>query len=187
MANKRKYGKIHKNDQTGEILMWDRIKHKFEKYPARMAVARKIVELGLRVSENGKIYCGNVEISDVALARSSGVDRRTIKATVDVILHDEQLSDIFQNIYPAGALLKNIAKNLGFGVVEIEARAANPGILAKSTELIAQENISIRQAHAGDPELEEHPRLTIITEKQMKGKLINEFLKIPGVKRVSIY
>ena len=95
-----------------------------------MAVARKIVELGLRVGENGKIYCGDVEINDVALARSVGVDRRTIKSTVDVIIGDSQLSGIFQNISPAGTLLKNVAKNLGFGVVEIEAHAGNPGILA---------------------------------------------------------
>lgn len=167
--------------------MWDRIKHKFEKFPARMAVARKIVELGLRVGENGKIYCDDVEINDVALARSVSVDRRTIKSTVDVILADPQLSEIFQNIHPAGTLLKNIAKNLGFGVVEIEADAGNAGIIAKSTELISIEGLSIRQAHAGDPELEEHPKLTIITEKPVKGNLINEFLKIPGVKRVSIY
>jgi len=52
--------------------MWDRIKHKFEKFPARMSVARKIVELGLCVGENNKIYCGDVEISDVALARAAG-------------------------------------------------------------------------------------------------------------------
>jgi uncharacterized protein len=167
--------------------MWDRIKHNFEKFPARMSVARKIVELGLRVGKNGKIYCADVEISDLALARSVGVDRRSIKATVNVILEDEQLSDIFQNIFPAGALLKNVADNLGFGVVEVEAQAGNPGILAKATELISKEKISIRQAHAGDPEFEENPRLTIITEKPMKGELINEFLKIPGVKRVSIY
>ncbi|MCE5214808.1 MAG: amino acid-binding protein [Methanobacterium sp.] len=167
--------------------MWDRIKHKFEKFPARMSVARKIVELGLRVGESNKIYCGNVEISDVSLARAVGVDRRTIKATIEVILSDKYLKDIFTNIYPAGALLKNIALSLGFGVVEIEAQAGNPGILARATELIAQENISIRQAHAGDPELEEKPRLTIITEKPVKGELINEFLKIQGVKKVSIY
>lgn len=167
--------------------MWDKIKHKFEKYPARMRLARKIVELGLRIEENGKIYCGDVEISDVAIARSVGVDRRTIKATADVILKDEQLKDIFKNIYPAGALLKNIASNLGFGVVEIEATAENPGILAHATKLISRENISIRQAHADDPELEEHPRLTIITEKPVEGNLINEFLMIEGVKRVSIY
>lgn len=167
--------------------MWERIKHKFDKYPARMAVARKIVELGLRVGENGKIYCGNVEITDVALARSVGVDRRTIKSTVDVIIEDHTLSEVFQNIVPAGTLLKNIANNLGFGVVEIEADAGNPGILAKSTELISKEGISIRQAHASDPELEEKPKLTLITEKPIKGELINEFLNINGVKRVSIY
>jgi predicted regulator of amino acid metabolism with ACT domain len=167
--------------------MWDRIKHKFERFPARMSVARKIVELGLRVGENDKIFCGNVEISDVSLARATGVDRRTIKATVEVILADSQLSAIFTNIYPAGALLKNVAGNLGLGVVEIEAHAGNPGILARATELISRENISIRQAHAGDPELEENPRLTIITEKPVKGELFNEFLKIKGVKKVSIY
>ncbi len=167
--------------------MWDRIKHKFEKFPARMSVARKIVELGLCVGENNKIYCGDVEVSDVALARAAGVDRRTIKATIDVILADEQLEAIFTNIYPAGAFLKNVASNLGFGVVEIEAKAGNPGILAQATDLISRENVSIRQAHAGDPELEENPRLTIITEKPVKGELYNEFLKIDGVTKVSIY
>ena len=43
------------------------------------------------------------------------------------------------------------------------------------------------QAHAGDPELEENPRLTIITERPVKGELFNEFLKIQGVKKVSIF
>jgi len=167
--------------------MWERIKHKFEKFPARMNVARKIVELGLRVGENGKIYCGNVEISDVALARAAGVDRRTIKATVDVILSDEQLAFIFENILPAGSLVKNVAKNLGFGILEIEADAENSGIIAGATKLISRQNISIRQVHADDPELEENPRLTIITEKPIPGDLLNEFLKIPGIKRVSIY
>lgn len=167
--------------------MWDKIKYKFEKYPARMRLARKIIELGLRVTENGKIYCADVEISDVAIARSVNVDRRTIKATVYAILKDPQLKDIFKNIYPAGPFLKNIASNLGFGVVEIEAQAENPGIIAIATELISRENITIRQVHAGDPELEENPRLTIITEKPVKGELISELLKIQGVKRVSIY
>ncbi|MGZ4857526.1 MAG: amino acid-binding protein [Methanobacteriaceae archaeon] len=167
--------------------MWDRIKHNFEKFPARMGVARKIVELGLRVGENGKIYCGNVEISDVALARGAGVDRRSIKATVEVIMADQELATIFSKIFPAGALLKNVASDLGFGVVEIEAHAGTPGILAKATTLISNNNISIRQAHAGDPELEENPLLTIITETPMKGELIPEFLSIQGVKRVSIY
>jgi len=167
--------------------MWDKIKYKFEKFPARMSVATKIVEYGLSVGETGKIFCGDIEISDVAIARAVNVDRRSIKATVDVILQDEQLAKIFGNITPAGPLVKNVAKDLGFGIVEIEAEAENPGIIAKATYLISNQGISIRQVHAGDPELEENPRLTIITEKPMEGNLINEFLKIEGVKRVSIY
>lgn len=167
--------------------MWEKIKYKFEKYPARMSVARKIVEHGLCVGENGKIYCGDIEISDVAVARAVNVDRRSIKTTVDVILSDEQLSKIFRNITPAGPLVKNVAKDLGFGIVEIEAEAQNPGIIARATDLISNNKISIRQVHAGDPEFEENPRLTIITEKPVEGNLINEFLKIEGVKRVSIY
>ncbi len=167
--------------------MWKKISHKFEKYPARMNVARKIVELGLRVDRKGKIYCKDVEITDVALSRAVGVDRRTIKSTIDVILKDEQLAEIFENILPAGTLLKNVASSLDFGIVEIEAEALNPGILAQATALIAKENISIRQAHAGDPELEEKPLLTIITEKPIPGKLLKKFLEIENVKKVSIY
>ncbi len=167
--------------------MWEKIMHKFEKFPARMNVARKIIEYGLRVGENSKIYCGDIEISDLAIARAVNVDRRSIKTTVDVIISDEQLVKIFSNITPAGPLVKNVAKDLGFGVVEIEAEAENPGIIAKATELISKENISIRQVHAGDPEFEENPRLTIITQKPIEGNLINKFLKIEGVKRVSIY
>lgn len=167
--------------------MWEKIKHKFEKYPARMEVARKIVEHGLRVGEKGNIYCGDIEISDVAIARATNVDRRSIKATVDTILEDPQLSKIFSNISPAGPLVKNIARDLGFGIVEIEADAGNPGIIARATDLIAGNTINIRQVHAGDPEFEENPRLTIITEKPVGSNLLNELLKIEGVKRVSIY
>lgn len=167
--------------------MWEKIKHKFEKYPARMDVARKIVEYGLRVGDGSKIYCGDIEISDVAIARAANVDRRSIKATVDIILEDEQLAKIFTNMVPAGPLIKNIANDLGFGVVEIEAEAGNPGIIASATNLVSDNGISIRQVHAGDPEFEENPRLTIITEKPIEGNLISDFLKIHGVNRVSIY
>ena len=167
--------------------MWEKIKHKFQKYPARINVAKKIVELGFRVNPDGKIYCGDVEISDMALARAANVDRRTIRATAQVILQDNNLKEIFENIIPAGALLKETAKNLEFGVVEIEANANSPGILAKAATLIASKGISIRQAHASDPELEENPKLTIITEKPIPGDLLKKFLEIEGVKRVSIY
>ena len=112
---------------------------------------------------------------------------RVIKSTIEIIKTDEDLYNLFSNIIPAGTLLKNIAKNLELGVVEIEVGSENEGILAATTNLITKKGIGIRQAYAEDTELQEAPSLTIITEKPVNGDLINEFLKIKGVTRVSIY
>ncbi len=156
--------------------MWESLKYKFEKYPARMNVASKMIELGLRVGKDHKIYCGDLKISDVALAKVANVDRKAIKLTVDFILNDEKLSNIFENILPAGTLLKNIAKNLGLGgVIEIEVGEENIGILANASKIISEEGISIRQAYASDTQLEEIPRLTIITEENVSGEIIKNF------------
>ena len=167
--------------------MWEKINEKFQKYPARLRVAEKMIELGLSLSKDGKIYCGNLKISDKALATAAQVDRRAIKSTIEVIQEDEELYNLFSNIIPAGTLLKNIAKNLELGVIEIEVGSESEGILASTTNLISKKGISIRQAYAEDTELQENPLLTIITEKPVSGDLINEFLKIKGVTRVSIY
>ena len=78
--------------------MWERLNYKFQKYPARKNVAWKMVELGLRVDQDNKIYCGDLKISDVALANAANVDRRAVKSTVQTILKDEQLSSIFKNL-----------------------------------------------------------------------------------------
>lgn len=167
--------------------MWEKINEKFKKYPARLRVAEKMIELGLSVSDDCKIYCGNLKISDKALATAADVDRRAIKSTIKLIREDEELYNLFSSIVPAGTLLKNIAKNLKLGVIEIEVGSESEGILANTTSLITKKGISIRQAYAEDTELQENPLLTIITEEAISGDLINEFLKIKGVKRVSIY
>ena len=167
--------------------MWERINEKFKKYPARIRVAEKMIELGLSLSEDGKIYCGNLKISDKALATAADVDRRAIKSTIDVIIEDPELNNLFTNIIPAGTLLKNIAKILDLGVIEIEVGSQSEGILASTTSLISKKGIGIRQAYAEDTELQQSPLLTIITEEPVQGDLINEFLKIKGVTRVSIY
>ena len=167
--------------------MWARINEKFKKYPARIRVAEKMIELGLSISDDGRIYCGNLKISDKALATAADVDRRAIKSTIEIIQEDEELNNLFSNIIPAGTLLKNIAKNLELGVIEIEVGPESEGILAATTRLITEKGIGIRQAYAEDTELQESPILTIITVEPVKGDLINEFLKIEGVTRVSIY
>ncbi len=169
------------------INMWEKINEKFKKYPARIRVAEKMIELGLSLNEDGKIYCGNLKISDKALATAANVDRRVIKSTIDVIKDDKELYNLFRNIIPAGTLLKNIAKNLELGVIEIEVGSESEGILGTTANLISKKGISIRQAYAEDTELQENPSLIIITEKPVSGDLINEFLKIKGITRVSIY
>ena len=76
--------------------MWESLNSKFSKYPARMAVAKKMIELGLRVSPDKKIYCGDLKISDSALAIAADVDRRVIKSTVNVIVNDDELLEFIK-------------------------------------------------------------------------------------------
>ena len=123
--------------------MWEKINTKFKKYPARIRVAEKMIELGLSISEDGRIYCGNLKISDKALAESADVDRRAIKSTIEVIQEDEDLNNLFSNIIPAGTLLKNIAKNLKLGVIEIECGSEGDGVLAETTKLIVSPAVPV--------------------------------------------
>ncbi|MDR3063701.1 MAG: amino acid-binding protein, partial [Methanobrevibacter sp.] len=135
--------------------MWEKLNEKFKKYPAKMNVAKKMIELGLRLGEDHKIYCADLKINDSSLAKAANVDRRAIKSTIEIILEDDELSNIFKNIMPAGTLLKNLAKNLGLGIIEIEPNQDSKGILAATANLILSKGISIRQTYATDTEIEE--------------------------------
>ncbi len=156
-------------------------------YTERLAVARIFIENGLSV-RNGKIYCNEIEIPPIRVSRVAKVDRRTVKETIKMIEENPELRVIFRAIRSAGLSLKEVARHLDLGVVEIEvADARIPGILAKSASLIAKRNISIRQAIVDDPELSPEPKLTLIAETKIPGQLVSEFLKINGVTRVSVY
>ncbi len=166
--------------------MWKRICEKFAELPAQTQVARKMIELGLRIGLDGRVRCGEVEVKEVSLAAAAKVDRRVVKATVKSILGDRKLAALFSGIQPAGSFLKDVAHELGFGVVELEANAKKAGIIAASTTLLARRGISVRQVYAKDPDLFENPTLVIITEKPVPGALLNKFSKIPGVRKVSV-
>jgi predicted regulator of amino acid metabolism with ACT domain len=166
--------------------MWTRIEELFEGLPAQKQVARKMIELGLRIGADGRIYCGEVEVKEVSLAHAAGVDRRVVVSTVSSIVSDKKLASLFSKIKPAGALLADVAHDLGFGVVEIAADASNSGIIAAATAPIAKKKISIRQIYSKDPELFENPTLVIITAKPIPGNMFSEFSKIKGVTKVSI-
>lgn len=167
--------------------MWNKVSECVKGYPERLAVAKILIKNGLSVRD-AKIYCDEIMIPAVRISRAAGVDRRTVTQTVRMIQGDPELSVIFRGIRPAGTSLREIARHLDLGVVEITpVDAKMPGILAGSASLLAEEEISIRQAIVDDPELTPEPRLTLIAEKKIPGELIPQLLKIKGVSKVSVY
>lgn len=167
--------------------MWKRISEFLKDYPERLSVARILVKNGLSIRD-GKVYCNEIPVPIAGISRAAGVDRRTVMKTIEMIESNEELRRIFKGIRSAGTSLKEIARHLDLGVVEITPEDARlPGILARSASLLADRNISIRQAIVDDPELSPEPKLTLIAERKIPGDLIPEFLKIRGVSKVSIY
>jgi len=167
--------------------MWENIRKYLEPYPERLKVARVLVENGLSV-RSGKIYINEVEVPPVRVARVAGVDRRTVVETLAAIKANHELRGIFEGLRSAGHSLKEVARHLGLGVVEITpVDARMPGILANSAMLLSRRGLSIRQAIVDDPELSPEPKLSLIVERKIPGELIPEFLKIKGVAKVSVY
>jgi len=167
--------------------MWSNIKGYFEAYPERLKVARVLVENGLSV-RNGEIYLNEIEVPPVRIARVAGVDRRTVNETLIAIKANRELRLIFENMRSAGHSLKEIAKQLNLGVVEITPfDARTPGILSNSATILARNGLSIRQAIVDDPELSPEPKLTLIADQKIPGEVIPELLKVKGIAKVSVY
>jgi len=166
--------------------LWSLVKERLRDYPAQLTVARTILELGLRIGVDRRIYCGAIEMTPSKIAKALAVDRRVVGRTVESILADPELKEIYTKLSTAGPSFKNVADRFGFGFIEIEADPGMVGIVAAAASLIAKEGISIRQVIADDPELYPRPKLTLIIGKEVPGRLIPEILKIEGVEKVSI-
>lgn len=127
-----------------ETAVWNTIKKHFETHLERLKVARVLVENGLS-AQDGKICLNQIEIPPVRVARVAGVDRRTVIETLRDINATEELRLIFEEIRPAGHSLKEIAKHLNLGVVEITpVDARMPGILANSAMVLTKGGLGIR-------------------------------------------
>jgi predicted regulator of amino acid metabolism with ACT domain len=138
--------------------MWNKIKSQLEDYPERLKVARVLIENGL-CAKADKIYLNEIEIPPVRIARVAGVDRRTVNETLCTIRENPELRLIFEQIRPAGHSLKEIAKPLNLGVVEISVvNARSQGILSQAATLLNAAGLSIRQAIVDDPELSPEPK-----------------------------
>lgn len=166
--------------------MWAALMDHFQRYPAQEKIVRLLISNGFRI-EKGKLYSGGVELSDSSVGRAAGVDRRIVSAAAHTIEGTPELARIFGHFQPT-LHLKDVAPNLGWGVIEIiPDNASRPGILAGVSTLIAQEAISIRQAIVDDPYFSEEPKLFIVTEKAVPSTLIPAMQRVPGVKSVTIY
>jgi len=166
--------------------MWRKLAKYFNKYPKRKRVAQKLLEYGLQIRDN-KIYCGEMELSNSKIARALNTDRRSIDSTIEVITKQPELNKVFSKLRPT-CHLKDVAREMNWGVIEIiPADPSQPGILAEVATIIADNNISVRQAIVDDFELSEEPRLFIVAEKQLPGSLIPKIRKAKGVKAVLIY
>ncbi len=167
--------------------MWSTVLDKFQKHPAQQKVVKILFERGFQVNDEGKVTSGSIEIAHTQLAREAGVDRRVVDATTNAILADSLLKSIFQKVRSI-PFLCDVAPSLGLGVIIITPEdAANVGILSEVSRVIAEHDISIRQAVSDDPYFTDSPKLTIITDTSIPGDIVGDVLKLPGVKGVSIY
>jgi predicted regulator of amino acid metabolism with ACT domain len=166
--------------------MWNHIEQHFKEYPSQAKIAQKMLEYGLKI-KNNTIYCGEIALSASKIAQAFTVDRRVIISTIKTITKVPDLNKIFSNLLPT-CHLKEVAPHMHWGVIEIiPDDPSTPGILAEVATIIAQHNISIRQAIVDDFEFSEEPRLFIVTEKQIPGTIIPKIRQGKGVKGVLIY
>lgn len=165
--------------------MWNILSERFQNDPAKMRVARLVIELGLRVY-GGEVYIGPLKVTLTSIAKALNVDRKTVREAVKILSTDEKLGPILSKIRSAGAFLNEASKILGYTLVIVEADSHMPGIVAGITKIIADAGRSIRQIMAEDPDLFPEPKLYIVIDGKIQEGLISEMLKVRGVKKVSI-
>lgn len=167
-------------------MLWSAVSEAFQNRKAGLAIARLMIENGIRIDSSGRFYVGDVHISDVAIARAASVDRRAVRETARFILNNRQLNSILTKLKPSGSSLVNVAKELGFSVLKIESDPHASGVIAEVSEILAKHKVVIRQALADDPDLVPEPRLTLVVEGQLPSSALDEIRNLSCVKSLMI-
>jgi len=151
----------------------------FLNFPAQERVARMMLRLGVSVKD-GKAYCGDVELSDAAIGRAAGADRRVSRSAIDKICKDPALSKFFGGLRPI-ALLSDVAAQIGCSVLEILPTDAKiPGILADVSAVALAAGVSIRQAVIDDPD-GQSAHLMIVLDGSLPAEFIPSMRQCRGV------
>lgn len=137
----------------------------FKGYPSQEKVVSEILRSGLKVID-GVAYCNSIQISDSALGRATGVDRRVVRVTLEKIDSNPRLKSIFAKMMSM-ALMSDVASEFGCTTIEIlPTDATEPGILAEISSIVFRSGVAIRQAVVIDDIKGESPRLVLVLNGQ---------------------
>jgi uncharacterized protein len=149
-------------------------------------VVRKMLEYGIRVSKEGRLFIGGLEVDYSALARDAGTDRRVVRQTAEKITADPFLFSIFSGLAPAGASLLHVVSSIGCSAIIIEADPRAAGIISRVTGVLAKHGVVVRQALADDPDMVKEANLTLIVEGAVEGSLIGELERLEMVRGITV-
>src|SRR5208283_4729707 len=121
--------------------MWSRVRTQFSNQKVRLEVARKMLEYGVRVSDDCRLFVGGMEVDYSALARDAGADRRVVKQTAEQIRGDAFLYSIFSKITPFGASLLPVVSLVGYSAIVIDADPRAVGVISATTGVLARHGI----------------------------------------------
>ncbi len=166
--------------------MWPTIRKQFERQVVRPDIVRKMIECGMRVSDDEKIYVDDVEVDYSAVARAVDVDRRVVKQTVQQIRRNRYLYSLFSKTKPLGTSLVNLVSHLGYTALVIEADPKSPGVMAGVAEILSRHGMVVRQAVAEDPEMVQDAKMTLVVEGQLTGQAMEELHGLHVVRSIKI-
>ena len=166
--------------------MWPSIRKQFSRQIVRPDIVRKMIECGMRVSDDDKIFIDSVEIDYSAVARAVGVDRRVVKQTFEQIRRNRYLYSIFSKTRPLGTSLVDLVSELGYSAVVIEADPKSPGVMAAVAEILSRRGMIVRQALADDPDMVVDAKMTLVVEGQLSGEALDELNRLKVVRSLKI-
>jgi predicted regulator of amino acid metabolism with ACT domain len=166
--------------------LWPSIEREFSRQSSRLLVVRKMLEYGIRVSDEGKLFVGGMEVDYSSLARDADTDRRVVKQTAEQIRDDPFLFSIFSGVAPVGASLLHVVSSIGCSAIIIEADPRAAGIISKVTGVLARHGIVVRQALADDPDMVKDAHLTLIVEGAVGGSVIGELEELEMVRGITV-
>ncbi|HYR04325.1 MAG TPA: hypothetical protein VEO75_02970 [Nitrososphaerales archaeon] len=149
-------------------------------------VVRKMLEYGIRVSDEGKLFIGGLEVDYSALARDAGTDRRVVKQTAAKIRTHPFLFSIFSGVAPIGASLLHVVSSIGCSAIIIEADPRAAGVISRVTGVLAKHGIIVRQALADDPDMVRDANLTLIVDGAVGGSVIGDLEDLEMVRGITV-